>query len=198
MVEECSPEFGQIPILGLPFADPPREDNMATTPSTVNTVKPFGVSVRQAPSNWSQGILWTILATKEQTGGSYSLMEELRPRWSGPPPRTNKTRLFYLLDGEITMIAGDMRLAVKGGSLVYIPAECVHTFRVDSETARVLNLYLPGGFERVVTEFGTRAQSRTVPPSELHESGTPEQMKALVARVRMHIVALPDVLRATA
>ena len=32
MVEECSREFGQIAVLGLPFADPPTKDNMATPP----------------------------------------------------------------------------------------------------------------------------------------------------------------------
>jgi cupin domain len=104
--------------------------------------------------------------------------------------------VFYIFDGEITLIAGDVRQTAKSGTLVYIPAGCVHTFRVDSETARVLNFYLPGGFPPIITEFGTPAQSRTVPPSELHESGTPEQMKALFARVGMHIVALPDMLRA--
>ena len=35
MVEECSREFGQIPVLGLPFADPPTKDNMATKPSQI-------------------------------------------------------------------------------------------------------------------------------------------------------------------
>jgi uncharacterized cupin superfamily protein len=76
--------------------------------------------------------LANILATKEQTGGSYSLMEELCPRWSGPPPHTHEQdEVFYIFDGEITLIASDVRQTAKGG--------CVHTFRVDSET--VLNFY---------------------------------------------------------
>jgi Cupin domain len=76
MVEECAREFGQITVHGLPFADPPTKENMATRPSEVNPVKPYGVEVKNAPAYWSQGILWTILPTADQTGGSYSLIED--------------------------------------------------------------------------------------------------------------------------
>src|ERR1700733_4392107 len=95
MVEECSREFGQIPILGLPFAAPPTKDNMTTQPSQVNPIKPYGVEVKNAPAYWMQDILWTVLATTEQTGGSYALMEEWCPKHSGPPPTpTSRTRPF--------------------------------------------------------------------------------------------------------
>ena len=68
MVEECSREFGQIPGTSLPFADPPTKETMGTKPSRVNPTKPFGISASDAPAYWSQGILWTILASAEQTG----------------------------------------------------------------------------------------------------------------------------------
>ena len=63
MVEECSREFGQIPGIALPFADPPSKENMVTHPSDVNKLKPYGINIKDAPAYWSQGILWTILAT---------------------------------------------------------------------------------------------------------------------------------------
>jgi quercetin dioxygenase-like cupin family protein len=196
MVEECSREFGQIPGTSLPFADPPSKQNMVTKPSTVNPIKPFGMHVNDAPVYWSQGILWTILATAEQTSGSYSLMEELCPKHSGPPPHTHEQdELIYLMSGELTIILGSEKVSVKAGALAYIPALCVHSFRVDSPEARLLNFYLPGNFERVTTEFGVPAKSRVIPPPDLKSRGTPEQMKALFRRVGMNAVAFPDSLR---
>lgn len=184
MVEECSREFGQIAVLGLPFADPPTKDNMATKPSEANPIKPYGVDVKDAPAYWSQGILWTILATSEQTGGSYSLMEQLCPKDAGPPPHTHEQdEVIYVVEGELTMIAGAERINVQAGALAYILARCIHTFRVDSPEARLLNFYLPGGFEGVITELGAPAGSRVIPPSGLKQKGTPEQMKALFQKV---------------
>ncbi len=196
MVEECSREFGQIGVLGLPFADPPTKDNMATRPSEANLTKPYGIAVKAAPAYWSQGILWTILASAEQTGGSYSLMEELCPLHAGPPPHTHRQdEALYILDGELTLIAGDKKVTAEAGSLAYIPAGCVHSFRAEVQQTRLLNFYLPGGFEKLVTEVGVPATSRTLPPADLPPQGTPEQMQALFQRVGTSPVALPDFLR---
>jgi quercetin dioxygenase-like cupin family protein len=196
MVEECSREFGQIPVLGLPFADPPTKDNMATRPSEVNPIKPYRVEAQNAPAYWLQGILWTVLATADQTGGSYSLMEELCSLNSGPPPHTHQQdESLYIIEGEVTLVAGSEKMTAKAGSLAYIPAHCVHSFRVDADNTRLLNFYFPGGFEKVITEFGVPTESRTLPPADLKESGTPEQMRALFQRIGMSPVALPDVLR---
>ena len=96
MVEECSREFGQIGVLGLPFADPPTNNNMATKPSEVNPMKPYGIAVKDAPAYWSQGILWTVLASSEQTGGSYSLIEGVCPLHAGPPPHTHEQDEAFL------------------------------------------------------------------------------------------------------
>ena len=117
MVEECSREFGQIAGPSLPFADPPTKENMITKRSAVNPTKPYGINVSEAPAFWSQGILWTILATAEQTGGSYSLMEELCPKDDGPPPHTHdQDEVIYVVEGELTMIAGAERIRAKAGS----------------------------------------------------------------------------------
>ena len=64
----------------------------------------------------------------------------------------------------------------KAGTLAYIPARCIHSIRVDSREARLLNFYLPVGFERAITEFGVPAKSRVLPPAELKQPGTAEQM----------------------
>ena len=61
--------------------------------------------------------------------------------------------------------------------------------------ARLLNFYLPGGFEKVITEFGVPSESHVIPRPGLTQGGTPQQMNALFQKVGMNTVALPDSLR---
>ena len=118
------------------------------------------------------------------------------PKRSGPPPHTHKQDEFiYMIEGELTMILGAEKISAKAGALAYIPARCVHSFRIDSEEGRLLNFYLPGGFEGGITEFGVPAKSHVIPPPDLKSPATPEQIKALFQRVGMSTVALPDSLR---
>ena len=195
MVEECAREFGQIEVRGgLPFADKPTDEGRVTYPSQINPLPPYGVNVKDAPAYWSRNILWTILASSEQTGGSYSLIEELCAKQSGPSPHTHEgDEALYVLEGEIALAVGPEKMQIKAGSLAYMPARCVHSFRVLSDQCRLLNFYLPGGFERVITETGVPAQARTLPPAGIEERGTPERTKELFRSVGMMSVAQLDV-----
>ena len=196
MVEETSREFGQFGGPDLPFADPPSDSNTATKPSKTNSIKPYALRVDEAPAYWAQDSLWIILASAEQTGGSYSLLEQLCPKNSGPAPHTHEQdEALYILEGEITLVAGPERFTAKAGSFAYIPAGYVHSFCVERSEARFLNWYLPGGFERAITDFATPAKSRTLPPAGVESRGTPEQLDAFFKRIGMMRVALPDTLR---
>lgn len=158
---------------------------------------PYIDTVEQGPAYWMVGILWVMLATGEQTGGAYSLMWQLCPKGTGPGPHYHdQDEQFYVIDGEITYLANDEELKAKGGSFVLIPRGTVHSFRVDSETATLLNSYTPAGFERTITELGERAQARTIPPSDRPAilGGTDNAM-ALFKEIGMHPVQEPDILR---
>lgn len=130
-------------------------------------VVPYASTVEDGPAYWQVGILWVLLATAEQTGGEYSLMWELCPKGSGPPPHYHdQDEQFYLIDGEITFRAGEQELKVGSGSFVLVPRGTVHYFRVDSDTATILNSYTPGGFERSITELGNPPRrARCRPPT---------------------------------
>ncbi|MGP9766160.1 cupin domain-containing protein [Halomonas sp. AOP13-D3-9] len=55
LVEQLSRDYGQIPILGLPAADPPSPSNMTTEALPEAAVQPFASSVHQAPAYWWNG-----------------------------------------------------------------------------------------------------------------------------------------------
>ena len=158
---------------------------------------PYIDTVEQGPAYWMVGILWVMLATGEQTGDVYSLMWELCPQGSGPGPHYHdQDEQFFIIDGEITYRADGRELKAGSGSFVLIPRGTVHSFRVDSETATLLNSYTPAGFERTITELGEPTQTRTIPPSDRPANrGGMDDAIALFWEIGMHLVQEPDVLR---
>lgn len=125
------------------------------------------------------------------------MMWQLCPRGSGPGPHYHdQDEQFFVSDGEIAYRAGGEELRAGPGSFVLIPRGTVHSFRVDSETATLLNSYTPAGFERTITELGEPAQARTIPPADRPAiPGGMNNAMTLFQEVGMHLVREPDVLR---
>ncbi len=158
---------------------------------------PYVETVADGPAYWMVGILWVILATGKQTGGGYSLMWQLCPQGSGPGPHFHdQDEQFFIIDGEITYRVDGLEFKAGPGSFVLIPRGTIHSFRVDSETATLLNSYTPPGFERTIMELGESAQTRTIPPLDRPAiPGGMDNAMALFREIGMHVVQEPDSLR---
>ncbi len=97
-----------------------------------------------------------FLATGEQTGGSFALVDETATRGESVPLHVHRDDMesFYVVDGEITLYIGEQPGVRAGaGSFAHLPGGTVHGFRVESETARYLILTTPrhGQFYRAIT-----------------------------------------------
>lgn len=97
-----------------------------------------------------------FLATGDQTGGAFSLLDEQATRGESVPLHLHRHDMesFYVLQGEITLYIGDQPgVRAAAGSFAYIPGGTVHGFRIESETARYLILTTPrhGEFYRAIT-----------------------------------------------
>ena len=153
----------------------------------------------QAPAYWEVDILWLLLADGAQTGGAFSQLEQLCPKDSGPPPHTHtQTENFYILDGEITFVVDGKKLVGTKGSFVTVPPGTVHSFRVDSETALILNTYVPAGFELMIAELGEVAPERVLPPKGRPMRHSHEEIARVVERSGMKWFDVPDTLRQAA
>jgi quercetin dioxygenase-like cupin family protein len=126
------------------------------------------VTVPDAPAYWSLGELLTVLASAEQTGGAFSLMEERLPRGAEPPPHVHhrEDEAFFVLDGALTVRVGGETFSATSGSFVFCPRDIPHLLAVDSEEVRMLTLCTPGGVERLFVELGRPAPARTLPPDD--------------------------------
>jgi quercetin dioxygenase-like cupin family protein len=142
-------------------------------------------SVDTAQGYWQMGMLWTPLVSTDQTAGQYSLMEQLMPSSSGPPPHVHDhgDEVFYILDGELVLQLGDEVVAGRTGQLVRIPGGTTHAFVVTSETARVLNFYVPAGLDLQVAMLGTPATGPVLPPDGAERPPTHEQNEAFAQRL---------------
>jgi putative ABC transport system substrate-binding protein len=91
-----------------------------------------------------------ILATREQTGGSFGVWRYTAVLGGGPPLHIHRTEdeFFYVLSGEFNFQLGDCIKHTPAGSFVYIPKDMVHTFQhVGHEPGVLLGSVHPGGFE---------------------------------------------------
>jgi quercetin dioxygenase-like cupin family protein len=152
-------------------------------------------NVDSAPAYWWLDGLWIVLADGRDTGGRFSVMEELLREDSGPGPHkhTWSDETFYMLDGEITFLIGDEVKTARTGDLLMVPRNTRHAFRVDSETARFLNGYTPASLEAALVEFATPATERVLPPK--NASGIITMTPELLRRYGMDMLPGPDPLR---
>ncbi len=150
---------------------------------------PFELNYQQGKPYWMVDILWVVLAERSTTNGAFSLMWQLCPQGSGPGPHYHdQDEGFFVTEGQITYRAGGQQLVAIQGSFVWIPKGTVHSFRVDSETATLLNLYTPAGFEQVIMAGGLPAEAFTLPPKGLGMNINQSQMMALFEEIGMHVI----------
>jgi quercetin dioxygenase-like cupin family protein len=128
---------------------------------------PYALGPEQGEALWFFGTLATFKATAEQTGGQYSLVEQVAPRGVATPlhvqPEDHES--FYVLEGELTFYLEDGQpIPASAGSFVHIPKGRPHAFQVDSETARFLDLTTPQ-HEHFMRAAGEPAQGRELPPA---------------------------------
>src|SRR3954471_13352201 len=115
---------------------------------------------------WFLGTLGIIRVSGEAVGGRYSLIEFLFPHHASPPRHTHpQDESFIVVEGELTMVAGDNRVSLGPGGVCAAPAGVVHTFRVESETARVLALSTPAGIEDMMRDASVTAAEVAPPPA---------------------------------
>jgi quercetin dioxygenase-like cupin family protein len=116
---------------------------------------------------WFLGTLARMKLDGRQTGGRFALWEGILPHGAAPPLHSHpEDETFYVLEGELTAWVVEAELAddhgdppdwvntrarrCGPGTVVFAPGGTPHTFRVESDTARVLTLSTPAGIEDMV------------------------------------------------
>lgn len=95
-----------------------------------------------AEATWFFNGLMTTVAGTAETGGAYSLTEHLVTAASNPPMhvQVDEDEAFYVLDGEIEFEVDGAAVIATPGTFAFVARGAAHTFRVLTDTARMLVL----------------------------------------------------------
>lgn len=116
---------------------------------------------------WFLGTLATIRVPGETVEGRFAIIEFLFPQHASPPRHTHpQDESYVVLGGRLLVESGNHRFTLTAGEVAVVPMRVPHTFRVDSDTARVLVLSTPSGLERMILDASVPADSPTLPPAD--------------------------------
>lgn len=114
---------------------------------------------------WFANTFMRVLADQHSTGGQFALIEQRAAKDFSPPTHVhnNEDQLLFVVEGSITARLGDEESTVAEGESVWLPRGVPHTFRVESDEARLLEITTPGGFEDFHIELGAEATEARIP-----------------------------------
>ena len=145
---------------------------------------------------WFLGTLARMKLDGRQTAGRFALWEAVLPRGAAPPLHSHpQDETFYILEGELTVWLIEPGPAADASGLpgwgatqgrrcgvndvMFAPGGTAHTFRVESDTARVLVLSTPAGIEDMVLGLAEPAQWPWLQPPPEGPRISPERTAAV-------------------
>jgi quercetin dioxygenase-like cupin family protein len=142
---------------------------------------------------WFLGTFARMKLDGEHTAGRFALWEGELPRGAAPPLHSHpQDETFYVLAGELTVwlvepeLTDDQTAWLDAraqrcgvGDVIFAPGRTPHTFRVESDTARILFLSTPAGIERMVRGLAEPAQWPWLPPPPEGPRASPDLQAAV-------------------
>jgi quercetin dioxygenase-like cupin family protein len=159
--------------------------------TTDNTVQPYVLGPGEGEAIWYVNNRATIKATGAQTGGAFGLVEMLVAPNHPIPLHIHHAEYeaLWVLEGQLTVLAGDRTYTAGPGSLIFGPKDVAHTFRVEGSTqARLLVLMVPGGGEQFFVEAGRPAVGEGLPEPQPPDLA---RMQAMMEKFHQEVVGPP-------
>jgi quercetin dioxygenase-like cupin family protein len=98
-----------------------------------------------------------VLLGSDDTNDACAVVLSVERAGDEPPFHLHEgeDEICYVLEGSVTYFTGDRLVQAEAGHCAFIPRGVEHSFKVQTEHARVLTVYVPGGFEGFVRELGS-------------------------------------------
>lgn len=152
---------------------------------TTATSTPADLTGNQLPTEgrWFLDTWMKVLCDAESTGGAMSIIDWRGGAGFSPPLHVHhdEDTAMLVLEGTLTVRIGDVEQVCGPGELAWLPRDVPHTFRVDSETARYIEMITPAGFEDFHVEG-----SRAVTTDSFLPEPIPVDVPELVAHAAQH------------
>jgi mannose-6-phosphate isomerase-like protein (cupin superfamily) len=139
---------------------------------------------------WFFNALMTTKASTAETAGAYSLTEHLVTAASNPPMhvQVDEDEAFYILDGEVEFEVDGQIARATPGTFAFVARGAAHSFRVLSETARMLVICSgkpTDNLEDFFLAMGSPATERALPQPAAPDG---EKLDALCAQMGIELV----------
>jgi quercetin dioxygenase-like cupin family protein len=115
----------------------------------------------------------TIKLYGDETNGAVSIIEQAFEPGLLLPPHVHENDVWlYIRDGEMHARVGDEVVQAGPGCWVLKPRRIPHTmWNAGNETAHIMEVYTPGGFELFFQDFDERVRQGPVGLEELNQLG---------------------------
>jgi quercetin dioxygenase-like cupin family protein len=136
---------------------------------------------------WWFGQLAKVKAGADETHGRYTLVEILAPpHYATPLHRHHREdEAFWVLEGETTFEVGGEPVEGPPGTYLVAPRGVQHRLHAGASGARLLFLFTPGGFERLIEATSVVAPEPTIPPPDVTP---PDDVAAITRRYGTEIL----------
>jgi quercetin dioxygenase-like cupin family protein len=135
------------------------------------------------------GDINTILASKEETGGTYGFIKAKVFPGGGPIPhiQTREHEGFYIIEGQLTFNVDGRRIEAKPGAFVNVPPNVLHSFKNETnEAATIIIVLSPAGMEHLFVEVGLEVSDNSVKPPPISDAQK-QKLSRLASKYGMEI-----------
>lgn len=130
--------------------------------------KPILLNHGEGNSYWVLGDLYTFKVTGKETGGAFTIIDQVIQPQGGPPPHIHKREdeAFYIHEGTFSFLCGEKEAVFETGSFLYIPKGTLHTFKnIGQQPAKLMVVITPAGLEDFFYAVGSAADGTAHPPA---------------------------------
>lgn len=115
---------------------------------------------------WHGGMLDKFPLRSASTGGTLWMTEHTAAAGTAPPMHrhTREDETYYIIEGAVRTYTDGVEELLTAGMAAFVPRGAVHSFKVESETARMLTIGTPGGMDQFFRDAGDPATSLDIPP----------------------------------
>lgn len=106
---------------------------------------------------------FTTKISGKETNGQWIMYEIAASVGYKPPLHSHPwDETFYILEGEIEIQVGSLKTMSKVGSVMFVPTNVPHTYKICSQIARFLVILAPASADVFYREYGEKS---TAPPT---------------------------------
>lgn len=109
--------------------------------------------------------LHRIVAAQKNTDGQFIVVSSEGPKGDRIVDHYHEhhTETFYCLEGQMTMWADGEEIQLNPGDFLHVPANTVHSYRLDSHYTKMVGVLVPGLFESFFRTLGDPYEGHIFP-----------------------------------